>query len=165
MKKRTLITAALPYANGPLHLGHMVEYVLADVWARFRRLSGHECISSAPKTPTARPIMLQAQREGVEPKQLIERIGALHRQDFADFSISFDNYHSTHSPENKELVEQIYRRLQEGGHIERRRITQAFDDQPACFCRTATSAAAARAAAPRTNTAIPARAAAPPIRR
>ncbi len=133
MKKRTLLTAALPYANGPLHLGHMVEYVQADIWARFRRLSGHECIFVGAEDAHGTPIMLQAQKEGVEPEQLIERIGALHRKDFADFSISFDNYHSTHSPENRELVEQIYRRLQQGGHIERRRITQAFDGRAGIF--------------------------------
>ena len=133
MKKRTLLTAALPYANGPLHLGHMVEYVLADIWARFRRLSGHECIFVGAEDAHGTPIMLQAQREGTEPEQLIERMGALHRQDFADFSISFDNYHSTHSPENKELVEQVYQKLLEGGHIKRRRITQAFDERAGLF--------------------------------
>ena len=126
-RRRILVTSALPYANGPIHLGHLVEYIQTDIWVRFQKLRGHECYYVCADDTHGTPVMLRAQQEGITPEQLISRMGAEHRRDFADFGIGFDNYHSTHSVENRALVEQIYRRLSEAGHIARRRIRQAYD--------------------------------------
>lgn len=126
-RRDILITSALPYANGPIHLGHLVEYVQADIWARFQRLRGHRCLYVCADDAHGTPIMLRAQEEGIEPEQLIARFHREHLADFQDFAVRFDNYHSTHSPENRALVEDIYRRLQENGHILRRTIRQAYD--------------------------------------
>jgi methionyl-tRNA synthetase len=122
-----LVTSALPYANGPIHLGHLVEYIQTDIWVRFQRSRGHHCLYLCADDAHGTPIMLRAEREGITPEALIERIGAEHRADFADFHISFDNYHTTHSAENRELATLIYERLRDGGHISRRTITQAYD--------------------------------------
>jgi methionyl-tRNA synthetase len=126
-RRTILVTSALPYANGPIHLGHLVEYVQTDIWVRFQRMRGHQIHYVCADDAHGTPIMLRAQNEGITPEQLIERIGREHRADFADFAISFDNYHSTHSPENRELAETIYRRLKDGGHITTRTIQQAYD--------------------------------------
>jgi len=125
--RRILVTSALPYANGPIHLGHLVEYIQTDIWVRFQRLRGHECHYVCADDAHGTPIMLRAQSEGITPEQLIERIGAEHRADFAGFLIGFDNYHSTHSDENRALAELIYARLHDAGHIVTRTITQAYD--------------------------------------
>ncbi len=131
--RRILVTSALPYANGPIHLGHLVEYIQTDVWVRFQKLRGNECIYVCADDAHGTPIMLKAQQEGISPEQLIERIGKEHRADFADFLIGFDNYYSTHSEENRRFAELIYRRLKEKGHIVRRTITQAFDPEAGMF--------------------------------
>ena len=125
--RKILVTSALPYANGPIHLGHMVEYIQTDIWVRFQKLRGHQCIYVCADDAHGTPIMLRAQQDGISPEQLIERIGAEHRADFADFLVQFDNYYSTHSPENRHFAELIYHRLNEGGHIAQRIITQAYD--------------------------------------
>jgi len=125
--RKILVTSALPYANGPLHLGHMVEYIQTDIWVRFQKLRGHRCMYVCADDAHGTPIMLRAQQDGVAPEQLIERIGAEHRADFADFLVDFDNYYTTHSPENRHFAELIYRRLSEAGHIVQRVITQAYD--------------------------------------
>jgi methionyl-tRNA synthetase len=126
-QRKILVTSALPYANGPIHLGHMVEYIQTDIWARYQRLCGHECYFVCADDAHGTPIMLKAQAEGVTPEELIERVGGQHRADFDDFQISFDNYYTTHSEENRELAEFIYTQLDRGGHISRRVIEQAFD--------------------------------------
>ena len=126
-RRKILVTSALPYANGPIHLGHLVEYIQTDIWVRFQKLRGNECHYVCADDAHGTPIMLRAQSEGITPEQLIERIGAEHRADFADFLIGFDNYHSTHSDENRELAELIYTRLRDAGHIATRTITQAYD--------------------------------------
>jgi len=131
--RKILVTSALPYANGPIHLGHLVEYIQTDIWARFQRLRGHECIYVCADDAHGTPIMLRAQQDGITPEQLIEKIGQEHREDFADFHIAFDNYYSTHSEENRELSETIYRRLRDGGHITTRTITQAYDPEKEMF--------------------------------
>ncbi len=131
--RRILVTSALPYANGPIHIGHLVEYIQTDIWVRFQKLRGHECYYLCADDAHGTPIMLRAERDGVTPEQLIERVWREHRADFADFLIEFDNYHSTHSPENRHYAELIYRRLDEGGHISRRVITQAFDPEKQMF--------------------------------
>ena len=125
--RRILITSALPYANGPIHLGHLVEYVLTDIWARYQKLRGHQCWYVCADDAHGTPIMLKAQEEGVTPEQLIERVGAEHRRDFETFGIGVDCYHTTHSPENRHFSELIYTRLRDGGHIARRTIRQAYD--------------------------------------
>jgi methionyl-tRNA synthetase len=128
MKKRTiLMTSALPYANGPIHLGHLVEYIQTDIWARFQRLRGHEAYYVCADDAHGTPIMLRAQHEGISPEELIAKMTTLHQADFADFAIHFDNYYSTHSPENRHFAEHIYCGLRDKGHIDRRSIRQAFD--------------------------------------
>ena len=125
--RKILVTSALPYANGPIHLGHLVEYIQTDIWVRFQKLRGHECHYVCADDAHGTPIMLRAQSEGITPEKLISRIGDDHRADFAEFHIGFDNYHSTHSDENRELASLIYTRLRDAGHIATRTITQAYD--------------------------------------
>ncbi len=125
--RKMLVTSALPYANGPIHLGHLVEYIQTDIWVRFQKMRGATCWYVCADDTHGTPIMLKAQVEGVSPETLIERIGREHRADFADFGIEFDSYYSTHSEENRELASEIYRRLREKGYIEARTITQLYD--------------------------------------
>ena len=125
---RTLVvTSALPYANGPIHIGHLVEYIQTDIWVRFQRGLGHRCTYVCADDGHGTPIMLKAEQEGITPEALIDRIGEEHRADFHDFGISFDNYHTTHSPENRVCSELIYTRLREAGHIARKDVAQAYD--------------------------------------
>ncbi|OGI43572.1 MAG: hypothetical protein A2V92_06300 [Candidatus Muproteobacteria bacterium RBG_16_65_31] len=126
-QRKILVTSALPYANGPIHLGHLVEYIQTDIWVRFQKLQGHECWYVCADDTHGTPVMLRAQQEGVTPEALIARMSAEHQRDFAEFAVGFDNYYSTHSPENRELAGLIYRRLTEGGHIAKRFIKQAYD--------------------------------------
>lgn len=122
-----LVTSALPYANGPIHLGHMVEYIQTDVWVRFQKMRGHRCLYVCADDAHGTPIMLRAQQEGITPEELVERIGKEHRADFFDFGVDFDNYHSTHSPENRHYAQLIYRRLNTAGFIVTHTIRQAYD--------------------------------------
>ncbi|MDZ7839770.1 MAG: methionine--tRNA ligase [Gammaproteobacteria bacterium] len=132
-QRKILVTSALPYANGPIHLGHMVEYIQTDIWARYQRLRGHECYFVCADDAHGTPIMLKAQAEGISPEELIEAMWKQHRADFDDFAVSFDNYYTTHSDENRELAEYIYTQLDQGGHISRRVIEQAFDPEKNIF--------------------------------
>ena len=132
-KRTMLVTSALPYANGSIHLGHLVEYIQTDIWVRFQKMRGHDCTYVCADDAHGTPIMLRAQQEGIEPEALIARVAEEHQADFAGFHIDFDNYHSTHSDENRELSELIYRRNRDGGHIETRTITQAYDPQKEMF--------------------------------
>ncbi|MBT8433578.1 MAG: methionine--tRNA ligase [Gammaproteobacteria bacterium] len=125
--RQIVVTSALPYANGPIHIGHMLEYVQTDIWARFQRLRGHECIYVCADDAHGTPIMLRAQAEGITPEALIERMHQEHLQDFNDFGVAFDNYYSTHSDENRFFAEYIYTQLKEAGHIRTRVISQAYD--------------------------------------
>ena len=122
-----LVTSALPYANGPIHIGHLVEYIQTDIWARFQKMRGHRCYYVCADDAHGTPIMLRARQEGLDPEVLIARVAEEHRADFAAFRIAFDHYHSTHSPENRYFANLIYRRNREAGHIVRRTITQAYD--------------------------------------
>ena len=131
--RKILVTSALPYANGPIHLGHLVEYIQTDIWVRFQKLRGHQCIYVCADDAHGTPIMLKAQQEGITPEQLIARISAEHQADFADFLIGFDNYYSTHSDENRYYAHLIYNRLREAGHITQRTITQAYDPEAEMF--------------------------------
>jgi methionyl-tRNA synthetase len=125
--RQIVVTSALPYANGPIHIGHMLEYVQTDIWARFQRLRGHECIYVCADDAHGTPIMLRAQAEGITPEALIERMHKEHLQDFSDFGVAFDNYYSTHSEENRFFAEYIYTQLKDAGHIRTRVISQAYD--------------------------------------
>lgn len=133
IKRQILVTSALPYANGAIHLGHMLEYVQTDIWARFQRAQGHECYFAWADDAHGTPVMLRARAEGISPEELIDRMNAEHQQDFRDFGISFDNYSSTHSEYNRKLVEEIYLKLDAAGHIERRLIKQLYDEQEGMF--------------------------------
>jgi methionyl-tRNA synthetase len=128
MKKRDiLITAALPYANGGIHLGHLVEYIQADVWNRFQRLQGHDSLYICGDDAHGTAIMLSAQKKGISPEVLIEQTHKEHSQDLAGFYVEFDNFHTTHSEENRELSAMIYQRLKDQGAIHKKTITQAYD--------------------------------------
>ena len=133
MQRKILVTSALPYANGPIHLGHMVEYIQTDIWVRFQRMNGNECYFVCADDAHGTPIMLRARADNIKPEELIARYKKEHEADFSDFRISFDNYHSTHSEENRELSSYIYLRLREGGHIHRQTISQAYDVQEGMF--------------------------------
>ena len=132
-RRQILITSALPYANGPIHLGHLVEYIQTDIWARYQKMRGEECYYVCADDAHGTPIMLHAQSRGIEPEQLIQEVAEQHQADFRDFAVQFDNYHSTHSEENRELAELIYTRLREGGHIAQKAITQAYDPEKNMF--------------------------------
>lgn len=132
-KKTLLITSALPYANGPIHIGHLVEYIQTDIWVRFQRLQGHTCYYVCADDAHGTPIMLRAQQQGITPEKLIAKIKHHHQSDFADFAITFDHFHSTHSEENRNLSCMIYQRLRDAGHINKRVIKQAFDSQENIF--------------------------------
>ena len=125
--RKILVTSALPYANGPIHIGHLVEYIQTDIWVRFQKLRGHQCYYVCADDAHGTPIMLRAKKEGVTPETLIARFHTEHQADFADFAIGFDNYYSTHSSENQSLSNIIYKGLNEGGYIERRTIRQFYD--------------------------------------
>lgn len=122
-----LVTSALPYANGPIHLGHLLEYIQTDIWVRFQKRRHNNCIYVCADDAHGTAIMLRAEREGITPEALIDRINAEHREDFAGFLIGFDNYYSTHSPENERFSSLIYKRLQANGHIATREVIQAYD--------------------------------------
>ena len=122
-----LVTSALPYANGPIHIGHLVEYIQTDIWARFQKMRGHHCYYVCADDAHGTPIMLRARQEGITPEELIARVAVEHQADFTAFRISFDNYHSTHSPENHHCATLIYERNRDAGHIAKRTITQAYD--------------------------------------
>ena len=126
-KRRLLVTSALPYANGQIHIGHLVEYVQTDIWVRFQRMRGHEVHYVGADDTHGTPIMLRAEKEGLTPKELIANVWKEHKRDFDDFLISFDNYYTTDSPENEKLSQGIYLKLRDAGLIEKRAIEQAYD--------------------------------------
>lgn len=131
--REILVTSALPYANGSIHLGHMLEYIQTDIWVRYQRHIGSTCHYVCADDAHGTAIMLRAEQEGITPEQLIANVQAEHEQDFSDFNVSFDNFYSTHSPENREFAEYIYNACQEKGHIASRTITQAFDPEKQLF--------------------------------
>ncbi len=128
-----LVTCALPYANGSIHLGHMLEHIQADIWVRYQRMRGHQVHFICADDAHGTPIMLKAQQLGITPEEMIAAVSKEHQTDFAGFNISFDNYHSTHSDENRELAELIYGRLKAGDFIKGRTITQLFDPEKSMF--------------------------------
>src|SRR5450631_822306 len=126
-RRRILVTSALPYANGPLHLGHILETIQTDIWVRFQKLRGHECIYVCADDTHGTPIMLKAQSEGITPETLIRQVSSEHTRDLAEMLIGLDNFGSTHSPENRAMCERMYRALRNANHIDRRTISQAYD--------------------------------------
>jgi len=133
MTRKILVTSALPYANGSIHLGHMVEHIQTDVWVRFQKLRGHECHYCCADDTHGTPVMLAAQKQGIAPEDMIAKVREEHLADFTGFFIGYDNYYSTHSPENKQFSEQIYRALKANGKIESRVIEQLFDPEKQMF--------------------------------
>ena len=133
MTRKILVTSALPYANGSIHLGHMVEHIQTDVWVRFQKLRGHECYYCCADDTHGTPVMLAAQKQGIAPEDMIAKVREEHLADFTGFVIGYDNYYSTHSPENKQFSEQIYRALKANGKIESRVIEQLFDPEKQMF--------------------------------
>ncbi|MBL0597235.1 methionine--tRNA ligase [Aeromonas jandaei] len=131
--RKMLVTCALPYANGSIHLGHMLEHIQADIWVRYQRMRGHQVHFICADDAHGTPIMLKAQQMGITPEEMIAAVSKEHQADFAGFNISFDNYHSTHSDENRELAELIYGRLKKGGFIKSRTISQLFDPEKSMF--------------------------------
>jgi methionyl-tRNA synthetase len=132
-RRRILVTSALPYANGPLHLGHILESTQTDIWVRFQKLRGHECYYVCADDTHGTPIMLKAQAEGITPTQLIDRVQLEHQRDLADMLIGMDNFGSTHAPENKVLCDQLYLKQRDAGYIDRRSVRQAYDDTAKMF--------------------------------
>ena len=133
MTRKILVTSALPYANGSIHLGHMVEHIQTDVWVRFQKLRGHECYYCCADDTHGTPVMLAAQKQGIAPEDMIAKVREEHLADFTGFHIGYDNYYSTHSPENKQFSQDIYRALKANGKIESRVIEQLFDPEKQMF--------------------------------
>jgi methionyl-tRNA synthetase len=131
--RKILVTSALPYANGEIHLGHLVEYIQTDIWVRFQKMMGNECYYICADDAHGTPIMLKARELGITPEELIADVKARHEADFAGFNIGFDNYHSTNSAENKELATDIYNKLFNKGYITTKTISQAFDEKEQMF--------------------------------
>ncbi|MCQ8897278.1 methionine--tRNA ligase [Limnobacter humi] len=133
MTRRILVTSALPYANGAIHLGHLVEYIQTDIWVRFQKMLGHEVYYVCADDTHGTPVMLRAQAEGISPEELIARVSLEHQRDFASFFVGFDNYYSTNAPENQAHCETIYKRLREQGLIETRSVEQFYDPVKSMF--------------------------------
>jgi methionyl-tRNA synthetase len=133
MPRRILVTSALPYANAPLHLGHLLEAVQTDIWVRFQKMRGHDCLYCCADDAHGTPIMIRAQQEGIAPEELVARIADGHRRDYAGFLIEFDQFHSTHSDENRRLTAELYHKLRDAGHIAWRPVRQAYDEQAGMF--------------------------------
>ena len=131
--RRILVTAALPYANGDIHLGYLTEVTQADIWVRFQKMRGHECHYVCADDAHGTPVMLRAESENITPEELIDKMQKAHMLDLAGFDIGFDNYHSTHSDENRRLSEDMFIRLRNKGCIVEREIEQLYDPQKNMF--------------------------------
>ena len=133
MTRKILVTSALPYANGSIHLGHLVEYIQTDIWVRYQKMHGHECYYVCADDTHGTPIMLRAEKEGITPEQLIARVHGEHLRDFTGFHVDFDSYHSTNAEENRALASQVYLKLRDAGLIEKKTIEQYYDPVKAMF--------------------------------
>ena len=131
--RKILVTSALPYANGSIHLGHLLEHIQTDIWTRFQRMRGHSCYSVCADDAHGTPVMLKAQQLGITPEQMVTQTRDEHHQDLLDFGVVYDNYHITHSDENKELCELVYNRLNDAGFISKRVISQLYDPEKEMF--------------------------------
>ena len=143
-QRKILITSALPYANGPIHLGHLLEYIQTDIWSRFQKSRGHQCYYVCADDAHGTPIMLKAQQLGLTPEQMIAQTSVEHQADFKDFLIGFDNYHSTHSEENRVFASEIYQKLDAGGYINAKPTASCLIRKNKCSCRTVLLKAIAR---------------------
>jgi len=126
MARKILVTSALPYANGPIHIGHLVEYIQTDIWVRFQKMCGNKCYYFCADDTHGTPIMISANKQNITPEELIQKVHKEHYSDFCDFDIEFDNFYSTHSQENQQFSELIFNRLNEKGSITKRDIEQAY---------------------------------------
>ena len=126
MSRKIVVTSALPYSNGPIHIGHLVEYLQTDIWVRFQKICGNQCFYFCADDTHGTPIMISARNKNIEPEKLIEQVQKDHKTNFDNFFIEFDNYYSTHSPENKQFSQEIYKRLKEAGSIEKKTIEQTY---------------------------------------
>ena len=126
MPRKIIVTSALPYANGPIHMGHLVEYIQTDIWVRFQKMCGNQCLYFCADDAHGTPIMISARTEQISPEKLVDRVHKEHKADFDGFFVEFDNYYSTHSPENKQFSELIFNRLNEAGSIVKRNVEQAY---------------------------------------
>ena len=133
MPRKILVTSALPYANGSLHIGHIIEAVQTDIWVRFQRMQGHDCIYVCAEDSHGTPVMIKAQAEGITPEALIARMATEHRADYEGFLIGHDHFHTTHSPENKAITADLYGKLRNAGHITTRSVRQAYDEKAGMF--------------------------------
>ena len=133
MSRKILVTSALPYANGPLHLGHIIEAVQTDIWVRFQHMQGHDCLYVCAEDTHGTPIMIKAQSEGITPEELIARVAEEHRVAYQGFLIGHDQFHSTHTPENRYFTDLMFGRLKEAGHITTRSVRQAYDERAGMF--------------------------------
>jgi len=131
--RKILVTSALPYANGSIHLGHLLEHIQTDIWTRFQRMRGHTCYSVCADDAHGTPVMLRAQQLGITPEQMVTQTRDEHHQDLLDFHVNYDNYYVTHSDENKELCELVYNRLNDNGFISKRTISQLYDPEKQMF--------------------------------
>jgi len=132
-QRKIIVTSALPYANGDIHMGHMLEYIQTDIWVRFQKLRGHDCKFMWASDAHGTPIMLNAKKKGITSEELIVEMHAQQKSVFDDFLIGYDNFHSTHSDENAEIVNDIYLKLKNNGHIIEREIEQAYDAEAKMF--------------------------------
>jgi methionyl-tRNA synthetase len=133
MPRKILVTSALPYANGSLHIGHIIEAVQTDIWVRFQRMQGHDCLYVCAEDSHGTPVMIKAQAEGITPEELIARMATEHRADYEGFLIGHDHFHTTHSPENQAITADLYRKLRNAGHITTRSVRQAYDEKAGMF--------------------------------
>jgi methionyl-tRNA synthetase len=133
MPRKILVTHALPYANGPLHMGHIIESVQTDIWVRLQKMRGNHCIFCCAEDTHGTPIMIRAQQEGITPQQLVARSAQEHLRDYAGFMIGFDQYHSTDSPESRRFTYELYEKVRAAGHVERRSVRQAYDQSAGMF--------------------------------
>lgn len=165
-QRRILVTAALPYANGPIHIGHLVEYIQTDIWVRYQKLAGNRCVFLCADDTHGTAIMIRARQEGRSEEQVIAEMQQRHERDFAGFEVGFDHYGSTNSPANRQLCGQIWQALRQKGMVSERAVTQLFDPVagtfladrfvkgtcPVCKCRTSMATIAIAAPAPMART-------------
>ncbi len=126
MARKIVVTSALPYANGPIHIGHLVEYLQTDIWVRFQKACGNECLYFCADDTHGTPVMIRARAEGIEPQELIQTVHTEYIRDFTGFDVEFDNYYSTHSEENRQFSELLYKRAVENNSIAKHDVEQAY---------------------------------------
>lgn len=132
-QRKILVTAALPYANGEIHIGHLVEYIQADIWSRFQKMRGHECIYLCADDTHGTPIMISARKQNITPEKLIEDCHQRHQKDFKEFEVEFDTYHTTNSEENRETVTEIFQTIESKGLVTTKPVSQPYCEHDKMF--------------------------------